>query len=299
LPIVGDVMKLKPGDLLIVALNLVPLAGVWLFDWHSFDLIFLYWMENVVIGAFVLLRMVVRPYHHVIEIVSPLFFAPFFAFHYGMFCFVHGSFVVSMFGTSDIASGALVDQTLLILDQPGMAVALLSLVGLQAFDWLRDTAERGLGGDGIKDLMVAPYRRIVVLHLVIIGGGFALTALGDPRIGLIALVVIKTASDLFQSHREKNAASDEPVTLTEAQLAEMHEQFAEPVVKVNGKEKRYASFAELRRSKEFRMLQGVLRLMGEGDKLRVIERYFDQKIAKEQSRVETSVVEPAVHARAE
>ena len=292
-------MKLKPGDLLIVAFNLVPLAGVWAFDWHSFDLIFLYWMENVVIGGFVLLRMIVRPYHHAIEIVAPLFFAPFFTFHYGMFCFVHGMFVVSMFGTNEAASNALVDQALLILDQPGMTVALLSLVGLQAFDWIRDTAKHGLGNDGLKDLMVAPYRRIVVLHLVIIGGGFALAALGDPRIGLFALVVIKTVSDLFQARRDGRAESAEPFTLTEAQLAEMHEQFAEPVVKVNGQEKRYASFAELKQSKEFRMMQGVLRLMGGGDQLRIIETFIDQKIAEEQSTIDVASVEHGVRATAD
>lgn len=276
-------MQPRASDLMIVAFNLAPLAGVWLFGWQSFELIFLYWMENVVIGAFIVLRMVARPYRHVLEAVAPLFFAPFFFFHYGMFCYVHGLFVVSMFGDANASSGDLASQALAIVAEPGMTAALLSLVALQVYDWLRDTAERGLGSDGVKDLMTSPYRRIVVLHLVIIGGGFALTALGDPRIGLVALVLVKTVSDLFHARRGDEAPGDEPFELSDEQLAELHARFAEPVVKVNGREKRYASFAEMQDSKEFRMLASLMRLMGGQDKLRAIEAFMEQKIAEEQA----------------
>ena len=57
---------------LIIPLNLLPMAGVLLWDWRAFDLIFLYWMENLVIGAFSALRMLARPYQHPIDLVFPL-----------------------------------------------------------------------------------------------------------------------------------------------------------------------------------------------------------------------------------
>ncbi len=270
-----------PTTLLIIAFNLVPLAGMWLYDWQSFDLIFLYWMENVVIGAFTVLRMVVRPYSHVIEVVPLFFFAPFFTFHYGMFCYVHGLFIISLFGNDLPDSNNLLESAMLVLDTPGMLLALLSLVALQASDWLRDTVKQGLGSEGVKELMVAPYRRIVVLHVVIIGSGFALTALGDPWIGLVALVVVKTLSDLYHAQKDESAVN-QPLTLTDEQLAEMHEKFAEPVVTVNGKEKRFASFADMKRSKEFRMMSGVMRMLGARDELRVMQTFIDEKIAQEQ-----------------
>ncbi|MEM1174841.1 MAG: DUF6498-containing protein [Pseudomonadota bacterium] len=276
-------MPLKPVYLLIVAFNLVPLAGVWLFGWQTFDLIFLYWMENVIIGVFTVLRMVVRPYQHAIDIAAPAFLAPFFVVHYGMFCFVHGLFVVSLFGGENTVSRDLLESVALVLDQPGMLMALLSLLALQAFDWLRDTVKRGLGSDGVKDLMSSPYRRIFVLHIVIIGGGFLLTALGDPAVGLMMLVVVKTASDLYHARDDASNESDEPFELTDEQLADMNEQFSEPVVTVNGKQKRFESFAHLKRSREFRMMKSIMRLMGAGKQLRVIERFLDQKIAEETS----------------
>ena len=86
-------------DLLIICgLNLLPLCGVFLWDWQSFDLIFLYWMENVIIGAVMVMRMVARRYASPFELLFPLFLAPFFVLHYGMFCWGHGTLVISLFG---------------------------------------------------------------------------------------------------------------------------------------------------------------------------------------------------------
>ena len=36
---------------LALALNLVPIAGVAFWGWSAFALIFLYWLENVIVGA--------------------------------------------------------------------------------------------------------------------------------------------------------------------------------------------------------------------------------------------------------
>ena len=44
----------------LIALNALPLYGVVAWGWQSFDLIFLYWLENLIIGAFTLLRMLVE-----------------------------------------------------------------------------------------------------------------------------------------------------------------------------------------------------------------------------------------------
>lgn len=41
----------------LIFANTVPLIGVLFFEWSLFAIIFLYWMENIVIGFFNLLRM--------------------------------------------------------------------------------------------------------------------------------------------------------------------------------------------------------------------------------------------------
>jgi len=41
----------QPSVIALVLANLVPLAGVFLFHWEVFPLLFLFWLENVVIGV--------------------------------------------------------------------------------------------------------------------------------------------------------------------------------------------------------------------------------------------------------
>jgi len=263
----------------VIGINLVPAAGALMFGWNSYDLIFLYWMENVVIGAFTVLRMLARPYTHPIELAFPLFFAPFFALHYGGFCWGHGTFVVALFGDGE---QSLVEAVRAQVATTPILLALLALVALQAFDWIRDTQRHGFGGDGIKDLMTAPYRRIVVLHLTIIGGGLVLTALGEPAVGLLVLAAIKTASDVWHWRHDPAAGkAEDGDEISNDDLARMAEKFPEPKVRVNGTEKLFASFRELKRSSEFRMMQSVLRLMGATRELGIINRYIELRIAEE------------------
>lgn len=281
-------IQTQAGLASLVALNLVPLVGVLNWGWQSFDLIFLYWMENVVIGVFAAARMVIRPYSHPLDFAFPLFIVPFFCVHYGMFCWGHGSFVVSMFGPEGDFGQQLIPATLVVLSSPHMLMALGALTLIQALDWIRDIRHRGLGADGIKDLMVKPYRRIVVLHLTIIAGGFALAALDEPTTGLLVLVLVKTAADVWHWRKDSEAEAESELDprelLTPERLAEMAGKYPEPKVTVNGQERKFASFAEMKDSSEFRMAQSVMRMVGAGRELKLLSTYLDMKVAEEEGR---------------
>jgi hypothetical protein len=63
--------------------------------------------------------------------------------------------------------------------------------------------------------MFAPYGRIMVLHLAIFGGAFALFALGQPMIGVLALIlfravygVVTNAKDAFGFDNDFSKALD-------------------------------------------------------------------------------------------
>jgi hypothetical protein len=278
----------KPSHLFsLLVLNALPLIGVIAWDWQSFDLIFLYWLENLIIGAFTLLRMLIRPYRHAADFVVALFFAPFFTFHYGMFCLAHGSFVFALFGPEDFAMQSFAGALLQIrptLEGNHLGWAALSLLLLQLVDWGRDVRRHGLGFDGIKTLMLAPYRRIIVLHVAILGSGFVLAALDEPVLGLAILVLLKIAFDVY--HWKEDGQHDEGATATAVQLTpqkltEMHARFAEPEIEVNGRKIRFASFHELRQSSHFKMLAGIMRLLGRSGEYRLIETFLDMKIAEE------------------
>ena len=274
----------------LLILNLVPLVGVFVFQWKSFDLIFLYWLENVIIGVFTLLRMLVRPYGHPLELILPLFLAPFFALHYGGFCWGHGTFVVSLFGPEHLDGVGLLTVALRVILDNGLLWAAGSLALIQVLDWARDIHTHGLGAQGVKTLMVAPYRRIVVLHIAILAAGFLLSALHDPMIGLLALIAVKTASDVWHWRKDDNAAADgrDEATTSLAELdpetlAKLEAEYPEPVIKVNGVEHRYESYAALKASKHYRMMQALLRLIGGGKQLKAIDAYFDHRIRTEAS----------------
>jgi hypothetical protein len=269
--------------LLIVALNLVPIGGVIFWGWRVFDIVLLYWIENLIIGAFSALRMVARPYRHPLDWIFPLLIAPFFVLHYGGFCWGHGMFVVGMFGES--GTPGVSAAVFAALEDNSMLFAVLALTALQAIDFGRDSIRHGLGTDGVKELMVAPYRRIVVLHLTILFGGFTIVSLGEPAVGLLLLIALKTASDIWHAGKAEEKDSAEPSALTTEQLAKLHKEFPEPKVTVNGREKIFDSFAAMRDSREFRMMQSVMRLMGAKDEMKLIDTYMQMKIAEENTTV--------------
>lgn len=184
----------------IVVFNFLPIFGVLFWGWKSFDLIFLYWLENVIIGIAVLLRFAIKPYKQALELLVLCFVVPFFIVHYGMFCTVHGVFVMSLFADSQYQSNDLFNiyaQLPAILQANHLLYAALSLVGLQIFYWISDTYKYGWNNFGLGQLMVAPYRRIVILHIAIIGSAFALGSMNEPLVGLILLVLMKTAMDMY------------------------------------------------------------------------------------------------------
>ena len=271
----------------LIVLNALPIYGVIGWGWQSFDLIFLYWLENLIIGGFTVLRLLLRPYRHGVDLVLPLFFVPFFTMHYGLFCLGHGSFVFSLFGGGRYDSHGFADALFNIwpvLQDNHLLWAAACLLLLQLFDWLRDVRKHGVGADNVRGLMVAPYRRIVVLHIAILASGFALGALAEPVAGLIILVVLKTGFDIYHwikdEARDADDAKDAQV-LSPEKLKQMHEQFAEPEIEINGKKVRFNSYRELKDSGQFKMLSSLMRLVGGAKNYQLIETFIDMKIAEE------------------
>jgi len=91
-------LRLSPSALVLVAANLVPLAGVLFFGWSVFATLLLFWVENVIVGGFNVLRMLWAQPDNPLIWVAKAGTIPFFIFHYGMFTTVHGVFVLTLFG---------------------------------------------------------------------------------------------------------------------------------------------------------------------------------------------------------
>jgi phosphatidylglycerophosphate synthase len=69
--------------------------------------------------------------------------------------------------------------------------------------WLNFLAQREHQGATISSLMVAPYRRVVLMQFTLIFGGWLVMALNNPMPALVLLIVLKVAADLRAHRRER------------------------------------------------------------------------------------------------
>ena len=199
---------------LILAVDLFPIIAVLTMGWGAAALVFLYWLENLIIGAATLAKMTATSLKNGPGgLVGMAFLGPFFFIHYGMFCFVHGVFV-SLF--ANLSSGTepgfptpfgLIDQAL--NSGPNMTTFILAIIAVQIILFAQDYILRGEYRESSVDKeMMAPYGRIIVLHFGIFAGAFAMAALGEPMIGILALILLRALWGVFLTVRRRMRLDD-------------------------------------------------------------------------------------------
>lgn len=220
----------RPSAWALIVVNLGLVAGVLAWNWSVFDIVFLYWVENLVIGAINVLKMLIS--HPSADLISSLesrlsalesmdgkkqmrmvhlmsgglklSLIPFFILHYGVFCYAHGVLVFSMFSVHDAGDGLLDLTTVVQLLTGPMILTIGLLSASHLFSFFRNF----IGGGEYRRthaalLMRRPYGRIVALHITIIFGGILAMAFGSQLGVLIVLVVLKTVVDLAMHEAER------------------------------------------------------------------------------------------------
>lgn len=197
-----------PTVLSSVGGGFVLLGGVLLAGWDVWTVLAVYWLENVALGLFNLPRMVLARGPLVRTSVGSFsprgarwigwLAMPLFAFHYGAFCLVHGLFVLVILpGAVGIIE---LDQAFDLGAAPVAGEALVAngaLIGMAGLLELRDWVRTGQARTAsVGELMTAPYRRVVLLHLVLLIGGIAISATGEAVPLVVVLIVAKVAYDL-------------------------------------------------------------------------------------------------------
>lgn len=201
----------SPAVWVLVAANLVPLYGVLALGWEVFPVVVLFWMENVVIGALNALRILIAA-PGAAAWFPKLFLGGFFCIHYGLFTAVHGLFVFALFGGEPYRErpDGLWDDLALrrVLAEYTLWPALAALAASHAFSFLYNYLGRGeFRSASPAALMLAPYGRVVVLHVTLLVGGLLIQALRSPLWALVLLIALKTALDLRAHVREHRRAA--------------------------------------------------------------------------------------------
>jgi len=227
----------------LIGANMFPLVGVLFFGWRVGDIMLLFWLENVIIGGFNIVRMVLAAGGGVIGFLMKAPTIAFFTVHYGGFTLVHGIFVIVMFVgvEQDGSIITLVDddqQAVEITDDPetwpfgdkvdpepvemdeflaelseliekhiletGLWVAILALIVSHGVSLRTNFIGSGEYRNVTADnLMMRPYGRVFVLHFVIIIGGFLVAATGQMVAAVLLLVLLKIGLDIGAHMNER------------------------------------------------------------------------------------------------
>lgn len=196
-------MNEKVPILLLVAANLLPVAGVLVWGWDVFSVLFLFWCENVVIGVFGIVRTAVFSMR--INKIGGLFTAAFFSVHYGGFMFGHVMVLMGLFLVrTDRSKDSLSDFQYVLSDFDRWTwVAIAALLVSHAWSFVQNfLGKREYESLTTLGAMAMPYKRMMITHVALIVGGFLLTALDQPLAGLLLLLGMKIALDVVFHRRE-------------------------------------------------------------------------------------------------
>jgi len=169
--------------------NVLSLVIAVVQGWTLIDLMFVYWLQSVTIGASYCARMLsldkfstqgFKINNHAVEptAATKRQTAGFFAVHYGMFHLVYLLFIAG-----EAPPGTFADPQLW-----GCGVA-FALNHIYSYRYNREADQRGT--PNIGTLMFTPYLRILPMHLTIV---FGLMATGG--FGLVFFGTLKTAADV-------------------------------------------------------------------------------------------------------
>ncbi|MGD2024372.1 MAG: DUF6498-containing protein, partial [Desulfobacterales bacterium] len=209
---------LQKPSLSIIALmiaNLVPLIGVVFLGWDAAAIVLLYWLENLIIGFFNILRMLLVKVESRSRQFQKLFMVPFFCVHFGGFCAVHGVFLLVFFkiGSPDDAmadSGAWLGPLIFLQllygvvmqlwhsRPPGLEWPAVGLFVSHGISFIKNfiNGQQYLSLK-MKDIMMRPYKRIILMHVAIIIGGVLIMKLGSPLALLCVLILLKIGLDIW------------------------------------------------------------------------------------------------------
>jgi len=200
--------KLTQSDYYLIAVNLLPVAGVWIWDWNPKEVFLVYCLETIMIGIFTLVKMGIVTATRKTDTwyngssrtnQSGLFFMFFFLLHYGIFTGVQmGIF----FGVSRIGEGS--NSTalnfvykwpkLLSLDSLVMFLVFVSFYGFKMIvTFIRSGEYRTIP---MMLLMFQPYGRIFIQQITVIIGSMFLT-FGAGKIFILIFALIKIFVELY------------------------------------------------------------------------------------------------------
>lgn len=194
-PSQADITIESSSVVALMAANVVPVIGVIFFGWSVGHIMLLYWAESAIIGAFNIAKM------WKIEPTATLFMGPFFLGHYGGFMVGHLLFIYGL-----VLAGPNGDTSLTAVSQDFVMLlpAFIALTISHGVSFVTNFLGREEYLDvKISQQMMAPYKRITIMHVTLIIGGFLAMALSSPLPVLLLMIGLKTVMDARAHMKER------------------------------------------------------------------------------------------------
>jgi len=199
--------KLTISDFFLIAVNLVPVFGVWFEGWDARKIFIVYCIETVIVGLVTILKMAgvtlfVQSKHvwnnnGAKSMQSGFFFIIFFIVHYGFFVFVQTQIFFSVTDLNQSAIGfGIYSKIPAMLGHEGRLMVLIFMIYYTAQGLF------GFFGSGqyktisMTRLMMQPYVRIFIQQFIVIIGGMLL-AFGAYNLFILVMALTRLSIELF------------------------------------------------------------------------------------------------------
>ena len=216
-----------------LAVDLAPIYAVLAWGWSATPLVLVYWAENVISGVMTLPRIFISGANHGWKMMGvSVFLCAFFVVHYGLFCAVHGSFLMVFVIIADPthlpAERGFDHFDAVMMNIPAMFRVCISS-GMHV-DWLLEAIVAWQvivflwefilkGGWKLTNPMVemfSPYGRIIILHFGLFAGFGALVVLGQPMIGVLGLILFRAVYGVLTNDRRLNPMAAAELSATKS-----------------------------------------------------------------------------------
>ena len=215
-----------------LAANLIPLYGVLYWQWDTFQLLMLYWMETVIIAFWTIRRIARVPVQELgtitvngkVQAATRKMLCGFFTLHAGAFLAVHLLFLWVLFSgewLKKVHGFASFWHELFIANGLWLALLFMFVSGwiayrISASQGYPRAIERGLyprktlaqapdgGGDTVGSIVGGLYVRIVIMQVAVIAGAALAQRYGSVA-PLLIVIGLKTLADMAASIRSSSA----------------------------------------------------------------------------------------------
>lgn len=191
----------KSSVWVLVLANLWPLFGILFFGWSVFELLFVYAAENLAIGFYAIFRILIAGGNPkdfgVFKLLGRLWLVCFFIIHFGLFTVCHIGLIFGLWKNFEKI------DPMVRIGEPAFLVTLIFFVISHGYsfvknyigqkEYLKTTDDKEMG---------APYGRVVVTHLAVLGGGFLLAVAKFPHGFAMLLALGKLVLDLWRHMAE-------------------------------------------------------------------------------------------------